>query len=160
MSGSGKPREEGDFFPSFLGHSPPEPVHETTPDRPKRSLTPRGHIFRDFSEAHRNITGSNRFKSNNPFATPPPDSSNDIPLQDLSSPCLPNSSGRMLGGQPPRRPSDFVLPYPQRSDNGRSLTDHNRISRGFSVCASSSGFEDVSSVSSKDAACEATYNSQ
>ncbi|KAK8101302.1 hypothetical protein PG999_011676 [Apiospora kogelbergensis] len=160
MPGSGKPREEGDLFPSFLNQTPPDPVHEQTPDRPKRSLTPRGHIFRDFSEAHRNITGSSRLKSTNPFATPPHDSSNDIPLQDLSSPYLPNSNGRMLSDQPSSQPFDFVLPYPQRSDKGRSLTDHKHVSRGSSVFASSSGFEDGSSVSSKGAAAEATDDSQ
>ncbi|KAK8856530.1 hypothetical protein PGQ11_012442 [Apiospora arundinis] len=156
MPGSSKAREEGDFFPSFLSQSPPDPVHEHTPDPPKRSLTPRGHIFRDFTEAHRNITGNNRLKTSNPFATPTHGSSNDIPLQDLSNPSLPNSGAKMLGSQTPRPPDDFVLPYPQRSDNGRSLTDPKRISRSSSFCASTSGFEDVSSVSSKEAACEAT----
>ncbi|KAK7953434.1 hypothetical protein PG988_014128 [Apiospora saccharicola] len=156
MAGSSKRREEGEFFPSFLNESPPEPVPEQTPDRPKRSLTPRGHIFRDFGEAHRNITGNNRLKSNNPFATPPHDSSNDIPLQDLSSPTLPGSNGKMLGNQTPRRPSDFVSEYPQRSDHGRSLTSN----RSFSLCAPSEAFETVSSLSSEDATYEARAKNQ
>lgn len=160
MTGSSKPRDEGDFFPSFLNQTPPEPVLEETPDRPKRSLTPRGHIFRDFGEAHRNITGNNRLKSNNPFATPPHDSSNDIPLQDLSSPSLPDSSGKMLGNQTPRRPSDFVSAYPSRSDHGRSLTSNKRISRSSFVCAPSDAFEDVSSLSSEEATCEAAAKNQ
>ncbi|KAK7935244.1 hypothetical protein PG985_000739 [Apiospora marii] len=161
MTGSNKLREEGDFFPSFLDQSPPEPALDQTPDRPKRSLTPRGHIFRDFGEAHRNITRNNRLKSNNPFATPPPhDSSNDIPLQDFSSPSLPDSNGKMLDNRMPRRPSDFVSPYPQRSDNGRSLTSNKQISRSSSICAPSEAFEDVSSLSSEDATCEATAKNQ
>ncbi|KAK8065554.1 hypothetical protein PG997_012301 [Apiospora hydei] len=161
MPGSSKLREEGDFFPSFLNQTPPEPVEVQTPDRPKRSLTPRGHIFRDFGEAHRNITGNNRLKSGNPFATPPHDSSNDIPLQDLSSPSLPDSNGKMLGDQLPRRPSDFVAAYPQRSDNGRSLTSIKRVSQSSPICALPSAIEDVSSLSSEEeVACDATAKKQ
>ncbi|KAK7967505.1 uncharacterized protein PG986_001782 [Apiospora aurea] len=150
MPGSSKLREEGNFFPSFLNQTPPEPVEVQTPDRPKRSLTPRGHIFRDFGEAHRNITGNNRLKSGNTFATPPPDSSSDIPLQDLSSPSLPDSNGKMLGDQLPHRPSGFVAAYPQRSDNGRSLTSIKRVSKSSPICALPSAIEDVSSLSSEE----------
>lgn len=160
MAGSNKLREEGDFFPSFLDQSLPEPVLGRIPDRPKRSLTPRGHIFRDFGEAHRNITGNHRLQSNNPFATPPHDSSNDIPLQDFSSPSLPDSNEKMLNNRTPRGPSDFVSAYPQRSDNGRSLTSNKQISRSSSLCAPSEAFEDVSSLSSEDATCEATFRNQ
>ncbi|KAK8034930.1 hypothetical protein PG993_009925 [Apiospora rasikravindrae] len=161
MPGSSKLREEGDFFPSFLNRTPPEPVEVQTPDRPKRSLTPRGHIFRDFGEAHRNITGNNRLKSSNPFTTPPHDSSNDIPLQDLSSPSLPGSNGKMLGDQLPLRLSNFVSAYPQRSDHGRSLTSIKRVSQSSSICALPSAIEDVSSVNlDEEVTCDATAKKQ
>ncbi|KAK8058798.1 hypothetical protein PG994_009246 [Apiospora phragmitis] len=150
----------GRLPPSFLSHSPPELVHEQTPDRPKRSLTPRGHIFRDFSEAHRNIIGNNRLKSNNPFATPTHDSSHDIPLQDLSSPSLPDSNGKMLGGQLSRRPAEFVSAYPQRLDSGRSLTHNERISQSSSMCALSSAIENVSDLSSEEVVGETTAKNQ
>ncbi|KAI0126933.1 hypothetical protein BJ170DRAFT_596498 [Xylariales sp. AK1849] len=120
-------REEGDCFP-FALESPDTSSPEQTPAKPKRSLTPRGPLFPNLDEAHRNITS--RLASNNPFRKPfgESQSSQGIALQDLSIPTSPDDIGNT--GYPcamRRHASDFVSPNPSRLMSGRSLTDRRGI---------------------------------
>ncbi|KAK6072865.1 hypothetical protein SCUP515_07190 [Seiridium cupressi] len=122
-------REEGDFFPSSPD-LPNTPATEQTLAEPKRSITPRGPLFPNLGEAHRNITS--RLASSNPFYNPAGDnhSSTDIPLQDISSPTSTEKHDSLSTRGPScAHASGFVSPHPSRSTAGRSLTDRQSIAK-------------------------------
>ncbi|KAI1334328.1 hypothetical protein F5Y15DRAFT_429515 [Xylariaceae sp. FL0016] len=83
----GQSRDEGDYFPFVRGSTSnvAELQAATEPSKTKRSLTPRGLLFSDLSEAHRNITS--RLGSNNPYrnASCGSNSTHSLEDRDISS---------------------------------------------------------------------------
>ncbi|KAH9894569.1 hypothetical protein F4778DRAFT_794597 [Xylariomycetidae sp. FL2044] len=117
MATSQTAREDGDFFPFTIESSPNIPQSPSTDSKPKRSLTPRGPLFNDLGEAHRNITS--RMPSNNPFRSKGSDteSSFNESLKDQSS----GSFGKPIVGRTAAFQRD-ANPRPSTSAPGRSLT--------------------------------------
>lgn len=139
--------EESDLFP-VVPDLPGTPSHEHALALPKRSITPRGPLFPNLGEAHRNITS--RLAPNNPFRklSSESPSSADITSQELSNPTAidspdsPETSGLLR-----RYASDHVPSFSSRSMAGRSLTDRKsnaKLSKenGVSNCETANTRED------------------
>lgn len=129
MASSRSKEKEDGGPPPFPAESPTTPSSAADSSKPKRSITPRGPIFSNLNDAHRNITS--RLASNNPWRKPSAEShasEETTPLQELSSPVLSHGyDDAEPVGELHRNASEFVSSHLSRPLAGRCLTDHQSI---------------------------------